>query len=262
MNWIRIFDGGAATGQIGLIDAEETLNYHAAHPEKNGSVVLFSRIYKLPNAEAYRKAIRFGTLEIRFRKFFDAPLRDSHYTIISKSQFRDTPGTSGTFFPAYITAKEVREDSELWVRNGIISSKIQSIKEVLKTEFYATDNVFIDLPTCFYSKSGALNSSTRASAMIPDLANLASIGSHVIAPKPFGPRIDQRDPLGKKLGADIIAEKAMQKLAGGGLTVHLVDDWDTYHRGFGETHCGTNEQRTPGAVQKSWWEHIDEEDWK
>ena len=58
--------------------------------------------------------------------------------------------------------------------------------------------------------------------MIPDLANLASIGSHVIALKPFGPRIDQRDPLGKKLGADIIAEKAMQKLAGGGLTIWLM----------------------------------------
>jgi protein-arginine deiminase len=31
---------------------------------------------------------------------------------------------------------------------------------------------------------------------------------------------------------------------------HFIDDWDTYHLGLGEVHCGTNVRRTPTA---SWW---------
>jgi len=31
---------------------------------------------------------------------------------------------------------------------------------------------------------------------------------------------------------------------------HFVDDWDVYHMGLGEVHCGTNMTRTPGS---DWW---------
>jgi protein-arginine deiminase len=45
-----------------------------------------------------------------------------------------------------------------------------------------------------------------------------------------------------------------------GLTVHWIDDWDTYHRNFGEVHCGTNVVRTPPEAEPGysgphWWEH-------
>jgi len=45
-----------------------------------------------------------------------------------------------------------------------------------------------------------------------------------------------------------------------GLTVHWVDDWETYHRQFGEIHCGTNVVRTPpeaapGYSGPYWWDH-------
>jgi hypothetical protein len=45
-----------------------------------------------------------------------------------------------------------------------------------------------------------------------------------------------------------------------GLTVHWIDDWDTYHRQAGEIHCGTNVVRTPAEAAPSysgpqWWDH-------
>ena len=45
-----------------------------------------------------------------------------------------------------------------------------------------------------------------------------------------------------------------------GLTVHWVDDWDTYHRQKGEIHCGTNVVRTPPEAKQGyngpyWWDH-------
>ncbi len=45
-----------------------------------------------------------------------------------------------------------------------------------------------------------------------------------------------------------------------GLTVHLVDDWYTYHRNEGEIHCGTNVKRRPPELDASsgfefWWDH-------
>ncbi|HEY2963438.1 MAG TPA: protein-arginine deiminase family protein [Pyrinomonadaceae bacterium] len=45
-----------------------------------------------------------------------------------------------------------------------------------------------------------------------------------------------------------------------GLTVHWVDDWETYHRRTGEIHCGTNVVRTPpeaapGYSGPYWWDH-------
>jgi hypothetical protein len=44
-----------------------------------------------------------------------------------------------------------------------------------------------------------------------------------------------------------------------GLTVHWVDDWDTYHILEGEVHCGTNTLRTPpeaasGYSGSHWWD--------
>ena len=32
---------------------------------------------------------------------------------------------------------------------------------------------------------------------------------------------------------------------------HFVDDWDVYHMGLGEVHCGTNMTRSP---RDNWWE--------
>ncbi len=41
-----------------------------------------------------------------------------------------------------------------------------------------------------------------------------------------------------------------------GLTVHFVDDWDWYHAGEGEIHCGTNARRLPPELTRSarWWD--------
>jgi hypothetical protein len=49
------------------------------------------------------------------------------------------------------------------------------------------------------------------------------------------------------------------KLTELGLKVHFIEDWDEYHVGEGEVHCGTNVRRTPAETDsaytgKKWWE--------
>ena len=34
------------------------------------------------------------------------------------------------------------------------------------------------------------------------------------------------------------------------LNLHFVDDWDVYHMGLGEVHCGSNVRR---EVTSEWW---------
>ena len=34
------------------------------------------------------------------------------------------------------------------------------------------------------------------------------------------------------------------------INFHFVDDWDVYHMGLGEVHCGTNMTRAP---RDDWW---------
>jgi protein-arginine deiminase len=36
--------------------------------------------------------------------------------------------------------------------------------------------------------------------------------------------------------------------------VRFVDDWLSYHKQFGEVHCGTNVRRRPIEGVR-WWEH-------
>ena len=35
-----------------------------------------------------------------------------------------------------------------------------------------------------------------------------------------------------------------------GMELYFVDDWDVYHLGLGEVHCGSNVRRTPTV---GWW---------
>jgi hypothetical protein len=59
---------------------------------------------------------------------------------------------------------------------------------------------------------------------------------------------------------DLFEAYVQLKLEAIGLTVHWIDDWDTYHRELGEVHCGTNVIRTPpeaapGYSGPYWWDH-------
>ena len=43
---------------------------------------------------------------------------------------------------------------------------------------------------------------------------------------------------------------AVEEMMPAHIDFHFVDDWDVYHMGLGEVHCGTNMTRTP---RDDWW---------
>jgi protein-arginine deiminase len=69
-------------------------------------------------------------------------------------------------------------------------------------------------------------------------------GNIFASPDPHGPVIG---------GKDIFKSIVETRLAAHGIQTMWVEDWDLYHMGIGEVHCGSNTQRKVPTNVK-WWE--------
>ena len=79
-------------------------------------------------------------------------------------------------------------------------------------------------------------------ALFPGIINgLVLPNNNVLAPNPWGPIID---------GEDILAAAAVKVYASAGHNVTFIDDYNSFHVGAGEVHCGTNSWR---EKDKPWW---------
>ncbi|MER6155477.1 protein-arginine deiminase domain-containing protein [Streptomyces sp. NPDC001868] len=80
------------------------------------------------------------------------------------------------------------------------------------------------------------------SAYVPGAVNGVVLSrTHYLAPRQWGPVIG---------GKDIFTEAVTAAYSGAGMKVSYLDDWETYHLGMGEIHCGTNTLRNTSAA---WW---------
>ncbi|WP_328223036.1 protein-arginine deiminase domain-containing protein [Streptomyces sp. NBC_00104] len=80
------------------------------------------------------------------------------------------------------------------------------------------------------------------SAYVPGAVNgIVLSRTHYLAPRQWGPVIG---------GKDIFTEAVTAAYTGAGMQVSYLDDWETYHLGMGEIHCGTNTLRDTSAA---WW---------
>ncbi|WP_443744641.1 protein-arginine deiminase family protein [Streptomyces somaliensis] len=85
-------------------------------------------------------------------------------------------------------------------------------------------------------------STAMTSAYVPGAVNGVLMGrDRYLAPKQWGPVIG---------GRDVFTDAVTAAYARAGLKVSYIDDWDTYHLGMGEVHCGTNTLRDASAP---WW---------
>jgi outer membrane protein OmpA-like peptidoglycan-associated protein len=92
------------------------------------------------------------------------------------------------------------------------------------------------------------------SALFPGIVNMLvitgrSFSAHrLVPPKAFGPVIGTVDQLEQDVRAKLapIGYSSSQ--------IVFVDDFDTYHVGDGEVHCGTNSKRETAAAP--WWEQV------
>lgn len=145
---------------------------------------------------------------------------------------------SGEMRPAEITIAEVLADTEVMKASAEAAAEVDAQLATLKEEIGLTDDEIIKIPFLHTEISG------RSAAYQPGIVNGVYISdTRFGAPNPHGPEID---------GKDIFKTAMSEALAEIGVTVDWIEDWDDYHLGIGEVHCGTNSTRQ--IPQTPWWE--------
>lgn len=137
------------------------------------------------------------------------------------------------------------DDAMIALNQDLQTDKLDPIKQQLMAGLGLTDDDVILVPTLFERVGGC---SGRVVALVPGMVNLivANVPGEPIrlfVPDPFFrevPSNQDNDPFIDAFRAAMPAK----------LELHFVDNWDVYHLGLGEIHCGTNVRRTPLA---SWW---------
>jgi protein-arginine deiminase len=142
----------------------------------------------------------------------------------------------------YATVGSILSDGSLMALNSDIQSDyLDPIRQQFMTELGLTESDIIRVPSLFENLSGC-----GAAALIPGMVNLqiAEVNgqTHVFIPDPFFRSVVSQS------GDPFINE--FTNLMPAGMQLHYVDDWDVYHLGIGEVHCGSNVQRTP---TDTWW---------
>lgn len=146
--------------------------------------------------------------------------------------------TSGESTPAAISIANVLANTTVMQASAEAAADVDSQLAILKQELALTDDEIIKVPFLHTIIDG------KSAAYQPGLVNGIYLSdTHFAAPNPHGPIIN---------GKDIFEDAFTQALAPLGITVDYVEDWDEYHVGVGEVHCGTNSSRQiPDA---KWWE--------
>lgn len=127
--------------------------------------------------------------------------------------------------------------------NATVQGRLNNVKQTLRRQLgldrrgFPDANVIIELPVLYMRTPEGL-----ADAMTAGVANMIVINNHCIVPDPFGPVSG---------GVDLFKQDIRNKLTPLGLTVHFLDDWNTYHVALGEVHCGTNTKRQ--ITPTRWW---------
>ena len=140
--------------------------------------------------------------------------------------------------PAETTIAAVLADTQVMAASAVAVTEIAAQIAKLKAETGLTDAEIVPVP--------GLHTDTQdlSYAYVPGMVNGIYTGDgHFASPKPHGPVVD---------GKDIFEQAFVDKLKPLGLTVHWVEDWDDYHAGIGEVHCGSNTRRK--IPDTKWWE--------
>ena len=146
----------------------------------------------------------------------------------------------------YATVGDILDDPGLMSLNvDLQSDYLDPIAETFKAELGLTDDDIIRVPSLFERVPGC---GGRVVALIPGMvnlivANVAGEPARLFVPDPFF-----RDDVTSQVGDPFI--DAFDAAMPAGLELHYLDNWDVYHMGLGEVHCGTNVQRTPVG---EWW---------
>ena len=145
---------------------------------------------------------------------------------------------TGAITPAVTTINAVLADTQIMQASAEAAAEVDAQLDILKKEIGLKDREIIKVPFLHAIAFG------KSVAYQPAMVNGLYVSeTRFAAPDPHGPVID---------GVDIFKDAFADSLRKIGITVDWVEDWDAYHRIYGEVHCGSNSTRKIPEVR--WWE--------
>lgn len=146
----------------------------------------------------------------------------------------------------YGSVGALRGDAALRALNeDLQADELDTIRAAFKANLGLTEADIIDIPTLFEPVPGCGGGTV---ALTPGMVNLIVANPVGQTPKLFIPDPFFRSNIGDQDSDPVIEYFADVMPAG--LELYFVDDWDVYHLGLGEVHCGSNVRRTPTV---GWW---------
>lgn len=146
----------------------------------------------------------------------------------------------------YGSVSALRGDSGLRNLNEDVQDfYLDTLRAQFKANLGLTESDIIDMPTLFEPVPGCGGGLV---ALTPGMVNLIVANFPGQTTKLFIP-----DPFFRSNLFDQDSDPVIQYFSDAlpaGLEPVYVDDWDVYHLGLGEVHCGSNVERTPTDV---WW---------
>ena len=146
----------------------------------------------------------------------------------------------------YSTVGDILNDANLVAENNDIQSDILDVERAkYMAQLGLTEDDVIRIPSLFevVSQCGG-----DVAALIPGTPNL--IVGNVQGQTTLYPPDPWFRPNGAGQDQDPVIADFIERMPDG-INVMFLDDWNTYHMGLGEVHCGTNMIRVPS---KNWWE--------
>jgi len=132
-----------------------------------------------------------------------------------------------------------------------IQNKIDGICSTLIKELNIEQKDFIKIPVVFSLTIGAAEALTANSVNMLLLTDPKGGRCICLVPKPLSHKFFDLDT-SIECPFEINIRTNLEIL---NLNVHFFDDWDTYHKHFGEIHCGTNQiPYLPKEGELKWWE--------
>jgi protein-arginine deiminase len=142
------------------------------------------------------------------------------------------------YVPAQRTISDVLADTELMAASAEAVTEVDAQLEILKAETGVTDAELIPVPF-LHEKAWGFSIAYQPGTVNGIYLMHGAFG----VPTPHGPSINGQDPFRTQL------QEAFGKH---GIDIHYIENWDLYHIGYGEVHCGSNTLRTLPA--ELWWE--------
>ncbi len=233
--FVRIYDGPGARQIAEIVD-------------RTPNTLTIGTVWRFEHVEELENAILGGLTAVtrRFGSWFagNEPQGGSRYAVVTGAKMWSMIDPQISDFvdvPALITAGELDVDSRLAVRSNAAWNNIVLAQSALNPALAGSGGFTNFVPALYL---GDPDSARSMFAYIPGLVNFQEWNGQLWMPRPFGPRVSGKD----------VFETAVEN-AFGAANVHFIDNWDTYHRLFGEVHCGTNVIRDPPAEYQQWWEN-------